>query len=139
MGCDGPKGNTKEEGEKLMQVSRDWSRSVSSDSIERVMSYWSDDAIYMPPGQSSLTGKDAIRQMVAGSLKTPGFKISWEPQSATISESGDMAYLIEKSQITTTDSLGNSKTEHYKGLTIWRKEKGTWKNVAEMVNTDPGK
>ena len=137
VGCGEQKVNTVEEGEALMQISRDWSRSVSPDSIERIMSYWADDAVYMPPGQSALIGKEAIRQMVTESLKIPGFKISWEPQSVTISKSGDMAYLIEKSQITMNDSLGNPKTEYYKGLTVWRKEKGTWKNVVEMVNTDP--
>jgi ketosteroid isomerase-like protein len=103
------------------------------------MSYWADDAIYMPPGQPSLVGKEAIRQMVEGSLKSPGFKISWEPQSAMVSKSGDMAYLLEKSQITVADSLGNPKTEYYKTLTVWRKENGTWKNVVEMVNADPRK
>ncbi len=137
VGCDEQKINTAEEGEALMQISRDWSRSVAPDSIERIMSYWAEDAVYMPPGQPALIGKDAIRQMVTESLKTPGFKISWEPQSVTIAKSGDMAYLIEKSQITVNDSLGNPKTEYYKGLTIWRKEKGSWKNVVEMVNTDP--
>jgi hypothetical protein len=38
-----------------------------------------------------------------------------------------MAYLIEKSQITMNESLGNPKTEYYKGLTIWGKEKGVGK------------
>ncbi len=137
VGCDNQRVNTEEEVAKLMQISRDWSRSVSPDSIERVMSYWADDAVYMPPGQSSLIGKEAIRNMVTRSLNNPGFKISWEPQSATISKGGDMAYLSEKSQITVTDSLGNPKTEYYKALTIWRKENGTWKNVVEMVNNDP--
>ena len=60
-------------------------------------------------GTAALIGKDAIRQMVTESLKIPGFKISWEPQSVSISKSGDMAYLIEKSQITMNDSLGNPR------------------------------
>jgi uncharacterized protein (TIGR02246 family) len=136
-GCVDQKANHEEEGQKLMQISRDWSRSVSPDSIDRVLSYWAEDAVYMPPGQPALTGREAIRQMVTKSLKIPGFKISWEPQHVTINDSGDMAYLIEKSQITVNDSLGNPKTEYYKALTVWRKKNGVWKNVAEMVNTDP--
>ena len=80
VGCGEQKINTVEEGEVLMQISRDWSRSVSPDSIERVMSYWADDAVYMAPGQSAIIGKEVIRQMVKESLKIPGFKISWEPK-----------------------------------------------------------
>ena len=47
IGCDKQRVNIEEEGKKLMQISRDWSKSISPDSIERVMSYWADDAVYM--------------------------------------------------------------------------------------------
>jgi hypothetical protein len=40
VGCDEQKINSVEEGEVLIQISRDWSRSVAPDSIERIMSYW---------------------------------------------------------------------------------------------------
>ena len=119
-----------------MQLSRDWSKLAATDSVERILSYWADDAIFMSPGQPSLVGKQAIRQMVEGSMKVPGFQISWEPISVSVSESGDMAYLIEKSQITVNDSLGNPKTEYNKAITIWKKVDGDWKNVVEMWNSN---
>lgn len=137
IGCADKKIDTKSEGEKVMQLSRDWSKLVATDSVEKILSYWADDAIFMSPGQESLVGKEAIRQMVEGSMKVPGFKISWEPISVSVSESGDMAYLIEKSQITVSDSLGNPKTEYNKAITIWRKVNGDWKNVVEMWNSNP--
>ena len=126
------------ESEKLMQISRDWSNVAGTDSIEKTLSYWADDAIVLSPGQPSIKGKEAIRGMVEGMSKIPGFKISWEPISAEISNSGDMAYLIEKNQITVNDSLGQPHTTTNKGLTIWRKgADGNWKNIVDTWNADP--
>jgi ketosteroid isomerase-like protein len=130
--------DTKMEGERLMQISREWSKTAGTDSVDRIVSYWADDAIVMSPGQPPVKGKNAIKEMILETAKIPGFKISWEPISVSVSESGDMAYLIEQNQITVNDSLGRPVTEHNKSVTIWRKEAGgTWKNVVDIWNASP--
>ena len=137
-GCKEHNVDTKAEGEKLMQISREWSKSAATDSVEKTLSYWADDAVIMSPGQSPIKGKDAIRAMVVSTSKIPGFKISWEPLSVSVSKSGDMAYMIEQNQSTANDSLGNPITEFNKGVTIWRKEAdGSWKNIVDMWNANP--
>ncbi|HEY0679994.1 MAG TPA: DUF4440 domain-containing protein [Chitinophagaceae bacterium] len=129
--------NTRSEGEKIMQLSRDWSRSAATDSIEKTLSYWDDSATVMSPGQPSIVGKQAIREMILGASQIPGFKISWEPKSVEVSESGDMAYLIEETQITMNDSVGNPVTQRNKAVTIWRKKaNGEWKNVVDIWNAN---
>jgi uncharacterized protein (TIGR02246 family) len=136
--CNNQSTDTKAEEEKLMQLSRDWSKSASTDSMEKTLSYWAEDAVVLSPGQPALKGKQAIREMVEGSSKIPGFKISWEPISASVSKSGDMAWLIEQNQITVNDSAGHPVTEYNKAVTIWKKQAdGSWKNVVDMWNADP--
>ena len=94
----------------------------------------------MSPGEPALKGKQAIRGMIEGTSKIPGFKISWEPLSVVVSKSGDMAYMIEQNQITVNDSLGNPITQYNKAVTIWRKEAdGSWKNVVDMWNAEPAR
>jgi ketosteroid isomerase-like protein len=138
FGCKEKKIDTRLEGEKLMQLSRDWSKSASTDDIEKTMSYWADDAIFMANGEPILNGKKEIRGMVEGSAKIPGFKISWEPISVNVSESGDMAYMIEQNQVTVNDSLGKPIVRHGKGVTIWKKDaNGSWKNIVEVSIEDP--
>lgn len=137
-GCNEHKIDTKTEGEKLMQISRDWSKSASTGNIDSTLSYWADDAIVMSPGQPSVKGKQAIRQMLEGTSNIPGFKISWDPKTVSVSKSGDMAYMIEETQITMNDSLGKPFTEYNKAVTVWRKEaNGTWKNVIDLWNANP--
>ena len=140
MGCNEHKVDTKAEGERLMELSREWSRSAATDSIEKTLSYWADDAIVMSPGQPPIKGKKAIREMVEGTSKIPGFKISWEPLSVAVAKSGDIAYMIEQNQITVNDSLGIPHSEFNKGVTIWRKETdGSWKNIVDMWNSAPSR
>ena len=130
--------DTKAEGEKLMQLSREWSKAASTDSIDKILGYWADDAVVMPPGDAAIKGKEGIRAMVEGAAKMPGFKISWEPISVSVSESGDMAYMIEKTQITFNDSTGHPMTQLNKGVTIWKKQAdGSWKNVVDTWNAEP--
>lgn len=136
--CGGNQINIKEEGEKLMQTSREWSKAAATGDMEKTLEYWAEDAVVMSPGQPPLKGKAAIRGMIEGTSNIPGFRISWEPISVEVSESGDMAYMIEQNQITMNDSLGNPITEKNKAVTVWRKEKdGSWKNVVDMWNAVP--
>lgn len=138
LSCNKQKIDKKAEGEKIMQLSREWSQVASTQDVEKTVSYWADDALVVSGGQPPLNGKQAIRQMVEESFKTPGFHISWQPQSVEVSESGDMAYMIENSQVSFNDSTGKPITINSKAVTIWRKQTdGTWKNVIDISSPDP--
>jgi uncharacterized protein (TIGR02246 family) len=138
LSCNKQKVDKKAEGEKIMQLSREWSQVASTRDIEKTVSYWANNAFVMSPGQAPLNGKQSIRQMVTESFKTPGFQISWQPQNVEVSESGDMAYLIENSQVSFTDSAGKPITINSKAVTIWRKQAdGTWKNVVDISSPMP--
>jgi uncharacterized protein (TIGR02246 family) len=138
MSCNHQKADTKSEGEKLMQISREWSAIAATGDIEKTLSYWADDAVVMPAGQPTVKGKAAIRKMVEESMKIPGFRISWEPQSVEVSESGDMAYMLENSNVSFNDSTGKQMTFHNKTVTVWRKQAdGAWKNVVDISTPEP--
>lgn len=127
-----------DDGAALMQVSRDWAKAAQSRDVEGVLSYWADDAIVMQTDQPALVGKEAIRGMVQGGFKDPSFSITWEPERAVISKSGDIGYLVEHNRMTFTDPTGKARTVLGKGVTIWRKDtSGNWKNVVDIFNTSP--
>ena len=133
LGCNQTKVDKKAEGEKLMQLSKEWSQAASAGDVEKIVSFWADDAVLISAGEPVLNGKNAIRKMVEDSYKMPGFRIGWQPQSVVVSESGDMAYLIENSQISFTDSTGKPVTINNKAVTIWRKQAdGSWKNAVDI-------
>jgi uncharacterized protein (TIGR02246 family) len=133
LSCNESKVDTHAEGEKLMQLSREWSQVASSGDVEKTVGYWADDAVVISAGQPVHKGKEPIRKMVQDSYRMPGFRISWQPQSVEVSESGDMAYLLENSQITFTDSTGKKVTLNNKSVSIWRRQAdGSWKNAVDI-------
>jgi len=138
VGCSQTKVDKKAEGDKVMQVSREWSQTIATKDVDKTVSYWADDAFLMQEGQAPLKGKQAIRQMVEESFKIPGFNISWQPQTVEVSDNGDMAYLIENAQVSFNDSTGRIVTINNKAVTIWRKQlDGSWKNAVDISTADP--
>ena len=73
ISCNQTEIDKKAEGEKIMQLSKEWSQTVATKDIDKIVSYWADDAFLMQEGQAPLKGKQAIRQMVEESFKIPGF------------------------------------------------------------------
>ncbi len=135
LSCQKDKIDTKAEGEKLMQTSREWSKSAVSRNVEETLKYWTEDAVVISAGEPEFQGKAAIRRMVEDGLNNPNFEISWEPLKAEISESGDLGYLLENAKITMKDSMGRSQIQHFKSVTIWKKQAdGTWKNVVDVMS-----
>jgi ketosteroid isomerase-like protein len=51
IGCNPQKPDLKAEGEKIMELSREWSRAASSGNVEKTVSYWAEDAMLMSAGQ----------------------------------------------------------------------------------------
>ena len=130
--------DVKAEGEKLMRISRAWAQTVAQGDFEAALEYWADDAVVMTPGQPPIRGKEAIRAYVEGASKIPGFRITWEPLEAHVSSSGDLAYLLERNEVSMNDAAGKPVTEHNKVVTVWRKQSdGSWKNVVDMWNASP--
>jgi uncharacterized protein (TIGR02246 family) len=126
------------EAQTLMELSREWSKVLANGDLDSTLDYWSDDAIVMPPKMPAIKGKQAITEMIQAGADRPGYKISWEPVSAFISESGDMAYMIERNVEEQLDSDGNKVVTHNKTVTIWRKDsQGQWKNVVDIWNQAP--
>ena len=119
----------------LMQTSRNWAATVPTGIVDSMLSYWSDDAVVMPPDEPAVVGKERIRAYVSGVLAVPGFSITWEPEQAMVSASGDVGYMIERNTATFIDSTGATVTQHGKAVTIWRKDdQGRWKCVVDTWN-----
>lgn len=139
VACNEPGIDQEAEAERLMELSRSWAQSVKDKDVEKMLSYWADDAMVMSPNEAAVVGADALRGMVERSMKIPGFEIYWEPQEAFVSKSGDLGYVIIKNYMTMPiDTLGNTRTVFNKGVEIWKKQAdGAWKNVIDISNSDP--
>ena len=124
---------------QLLATDREWgSLSAVSKNADSVSAYWTEDARVVLPGQPVLSGKRAIREMVAGTMKIPGFRVTWTPDSAVVSGARDLGYTYGTNEFTAPDSTGRLVTTRGRYLTVWRKDAdGHWRCVQDYSNPAP--
>lgn len=106
--------------------------------VDRIVSYWSDDARVYPPGAPVLEGRQAIRDFVGESLATPGFSVSWEPAEVFVQPGDSLGYTTGRNQFTFPDSTGKIVSTQGRYVTVWRRESnGAWKCVIDIWNDAP--
>ena len=137
--CARPSFDVAAEQQKLLRRDAEWADTASAGKdLEKIVSYWSDDAMVVEPGQPVYEGKAAIRDYVAASLKIPGFKIHWVSEKPVFSPDGKMAYMPGVDEMTVPGPNGALMTVHMRGISIWRRDPdGEWRCVADIANEPP--
>jgi len=138
-GCQSSHVNVSRETENLLATDRAWAQvCAAGQNADSILSYWTDDARVVMPGQPVLEGKSAIRQMVASSLAMHGFRITWTTQAAVVARSGDLGYTTGNSEMTVPDSTGTLSKLFSRCITVWRKEPdGRWRCMADYCTPGP--
>jgi ketosteroid isomerase-like protein len=124
------------ERDKLLQRDAEWANlAYEGKDVDRIVSYWSDDALLIFPGQPVIEGKAAIRKYVADSFGAPGFKIHWKSEKPEFSPDGQVAYMRGTDEMTVPGPGGAPITLHLRGVSVWRRDAaGTWRCVMDVSN-----
>jgi ketosteroid isomerase-like protein len=127
------------EEQNLLRTDAEWAAAATAGKdIDKIVSYWTDDALVIEPGQPVYEGKKAIRAYVAASLATPGFKIHWVSEKPVFSPDGKMAWMRGVDEITVPGPNGALMTLHDRGISIWRREPdGVWRCVVDIATESP--
>jgi ketosteroid isomerase-like protein len=86
---------------QLLERDAEWAAAASEGrDIERVLSYWTEDAVVLSPGLPPVIGKAALRQYVLASLQIPGFQINWTSMEVIFSPDRNLAYMFSQNAVT---------------------------------------
>jgi len=123
------------ESASLLRRDVEWANlATAGKDVDQIVSYWTDDAVVMEPGQLAVEGKAAIRAFVTSSLQTPGFKIHWVSEKPTFSPDGKMAYMRGADEMTVPGPKGEPVTMHLQGYSVWRKDAdGQWRCAVDIA------
>lgn len=123
----------------LLKTDTEWAKEAAAGTdIERIVSFWTDDAVIYPPKEPPVTGKVAIRKYVTESMKTPWFSIKWKPAQAVVAASGDVGYTTGTNEITFPDANGKVVRSQGRYLTVWRRAgTGPWRCAVDFWNEAP--
>jgi ketosteroid isomerase-like protein len=138
-GCTERRFDSKTEGEKLLRRDAEWADlATAGKDVEKVVSYWTEDAVLIFPGQPVFEGKAAIRAYVTASFNTPGFKIHWVSQKPVFSPDGKFAYMRGTDELTLPGPNGGTITLHLRGISVWRLDPDKqWRCVVDISNAAP--
>lgn len=124
------------ERERLLRRDAEWATAAAEgEDVDRIVSYWSEDAIVIPPGQPVIEGKEAIRRYVASALQIPEFRIHWTAEDAQLSPDGKLAWMRGRNEVTIPGPDGQPMTLHGRTVTVWRREPdGEWRCILDIWN-----
>ena len=128
------------EQEKKLLLKRDaeWSALASEGKdIDAILSYWTDNAVVIPPGMPTIKGKDQLRRYIEDSFKIPGFKISWNSSEVEFSPDGNLAHMFSENEVRFNTEDGSSIIVKGRAVTIWRRENdGVWRCAVDIWNSE---
>jgi len=120
----------------LKKLDDEWSKATGSRDVEKMISYYSDDAMVMLPNIPTLTGKESIRTFWSSMLDS-GFSGGWNATKVEVARSGDLAYVTGSYQFNDNEGGGKSMTDKGRYFAVWKKQAdGSWKCVADMFSSD---
>lgn len=121
----------------LRKLDEEWSKAAGARDVEKTISYYTDDAVVMPPNIPTLTTKEAVRDLWKSMLSSPSFSGGWKATKVEVARSGDLAYVSGTYEFNEKDDNGKPLTDKGKFLEVWKKQPdGNWKCVADMFNSD---
>jgi len=121
----------------LRDLDAQWSAAAGAKSLEKTVSFYSADAIVMPPNAPAATSSEAIRKGWQDLLASPGLVISWKTTKVEVAKSGDLACLSGTYELTMNDASGKPINDHGKYVEVWEKQSdGKWKCGTDIWNSD---
>jgi ketosteroid isomerase-like protein len=124
------------ERQRLLDQDAEWAAlSSKGQDVERILSFWTDDARVYAPGLPVFSGKADLRRYVEGALAIPGFNITWSTSDANLSPDGQLAYLLSTNTVTMAGPEGQPVTTRGRAVTVWRRESdGQWRCAVDIWN-----
>jgi ketosteroid isomerase-like protein len=121
----------------LRDLDAQWSAAAGAKDVDKTVSFYSNDAVVMPPNAPADTTKEAIRKGWQDLLATPGLLISWKTTKVEVAKSGDLAFLSGTYQMTMLDPSGKPLNDRGKYVEVWEKQAdGKWKCGTDIWNSD---
>jgi ketosteroid isomerase-like protein len=120
--------------DELIKVDLEFCKATKEKGLDGWMSYFAEDSFIFPNGLPVISGKSAIREVYIKINFDPTI-ISWKPEYAEVSQSGELGFTYGYADFTIKDSSG---IKVYKGkyTTIWKKQpNGEWKVKVDFGNS----
>ncbi len=138
LACGSPAGiDEAAEREALMQADRDFAADTAARGGDGWADWFAEDGLQFP-STGRVEGREAIRRRMRAAFTPENPRMVWEPETAFVSESGDLGYTIGRWRSLppgSDDTAEATATGSY--VSIWRKDPtGQWQVAVDIGNND---
>jgi ketosteroid isomerase-like protein len=125
------------EAAEIAKADSAWDKASEARSVEGWLSFYSDDAIMMPPGEAVCKDKASRETSIKNMFAIPGVSLRFQSTKIEVSRSGDLGYAAGVYQFSSKDAKGNTLNETGKYCETWKKQTdGNWKCIVDIWNAD---
>jgi ketosteroid isomerase-like protein len=115
-----------------------WDDQSAHNSVQGWLSFYSDDAIILPPGEKICTDKASREAVIKAYFALPAASMRFQATKTEVSKAGDLGYSSGAYQFSYKDSTGKVIRETGKFNEIWKKQAdGSYKCILDTWNADP--
>lgn len=109
----------------------DFAKAAAAKDLDKCMSYYADDAVFLSSGSPAVLGKDNIRTVIQRMLAAP-MQLTINVASVDVARSGDLAMDRGTVEAAVTDKKGKTATQTSEYVLVWKKQAdGAWKIAAD--------
>jgi uncharacterized protein (TIGR02246 family) len=120
----------------IRAASADWSKAAAAKDLDKAVSYYAEDAVFLVDKGALVKGKNSIRMAWKDLLAPEAPTLTFETSFVEVARSGDIGYEYGTYELTTPNKKGQPKVEKGKYATVWKKQAdGSWKAVTDIDNT----
>lgn len=109
----------------------DFVKAAAAKDLDKCMSLYADDAVFLSSSSPALVGKDNIRPVIQRMLAAP-MQLTINVASVDVARSGDLAMDRGTVEAAVMDKKGKTTTQTSEYVLVWKKQAdGAWKIVAD--------
>jgi ketosteroid isomerase-like protein len=124
------------ERESVMDTDRQFAGETLARGGDGWADFFAEDAI-MFPASGKIAGQDSIRAFMTRAMTPEAPKLLWEPTSAVVASSGDLAYTLGRWKSVVDPEGEATVLAEGNYLTVWKKTAaGEWRVATDMGNVD---
>ena len=121
----------------IMRADSAWDRASEANSVEGWLSFYSEDAIMMPPGEKICKDKASREASIKNMFAILGVSLRFQSTKIEVSRIGDLGYATGVYQWKSKDAKGKNYYETGKYCETWKKQAdGNWKCIVDIWNAD---
>jgi uncharacterized protein (TIGR02246 family) len=135
VGC-APPVDIEAEKAALRERPSQFAKALNEKDVDRMLSFYTDDAELLPPNAPRIKGREAVRAYLAELAESPARDWKSETTNLEVARNGKLAYSVGTYEVTLVGAEGKEVTYRGKWVVIRKKIDGTWKAAIDIWNFD---